>query len=44
MLEHNNVMLEQHKLIGQIITLITLHLDYLIVFFNLLYQPLPNKY
>jgi len=40
---HVGTMLEQHKLIRQIITLFTLHLNYLTIFVNLLYQPLTNK-
>jgi hypothetical protein len=30
----NNFILDQHKLIGQIITLYTLHSNYLTIFFN----------
>ncbi len=39
----NNVILDQHKLIGHIITLHTLHSNYLTIFLNLLYHPLMNK-
>jgi hypothetical protein len=43
MLQHNNVILDQHKLIEQIITLFTLHSNYLTIFISLLYQALMNK-
>jgi hypothetical protein len=38
----NNVVLNQYKLIAQIITLYTLNSNYLTIFFNLLYHPLLN--
>jgi hypothetical protein len=38
----NNVILDQHKLIGHIITLYTLHSNYLTIFLNLLYHLLMN--
>ncbi len=41
--QHNNVILDQHKLIEHIITLYILYLNYLTLFLNLLYHPLMNK-
>lgn len=43
-LMHNNVMLDQQKLIGQIIDLYILHLNYLILFINSSYHRLNIQF